>query len=340
MFFSYWTTTEPTEKMGEVLGFPQETLADWVDKYPSFRIFTDSDLGNILPTWGKALPSLFERIRLPACRSDLARLLLLYEHGGVYVDSHTATNSAVRLARVVEMLSSKEAVFFDRHDLHKQSGDIHLINSVIIGRKNSEVLKLIILKAIQNLEAHDELESLTVDHVPYNIFVLTGPWHISTVVFDRSISANCLRSEHAHNIHIEPLRPDDQSWPFKLYQNYSYRKPGKHWSERQSIERLFAPRTINPVHNPTQTEVPPAMTEQTIAAPLAATEDHRAPSPPNAITVIANCQSLPLADALALCATGITTAFIDVNFPHHPEMAARIASLAPRADELVFSVNL
>jgi hypothetical protein len=72
-----------------------------------------------------------------------------------------------------------------------------------------------------------------------------------------------------------------------------------------------------------------------LAAPAVGTR-----AAPRAITIIANCQSLPLADALALGATGITTEFIDVNFPHLPEMAAKIATLAPRGDELVFSVNL
>jgi hypothetical protein len=106
------------------------------------------------------------------------------------------------------------------------------------------------------------------------------------------------------------------------------------------------PRPPNPLIAP----IPPAspedatkMTMQTAAPPPAAAAPTPAAGPrtaPRALTVIANCQSLPLADALALGATGIETDFIDVNFPHIPEMAAKIAALAPRGDQLVFSVNL
>jgi hypothetical protein len=93
---------------------------------------------------------------------------------------------------------------------------------------------------------------------------------------------------------------------------------------------------------PAPPEDAPIMHSPPVAAPAPA-----APAPaigarlaPRAITIIANCQSLPLADALALGAQGIGTDFIDVNFPHLPDMAAKIATLAPRGDELVFSVNL
>jgi hypothetical protein len=59
------------------------------------------------------------------------------------------------------------------------------------------------------------------------------------------------------------------------------------------------------------------------------------------LTVIGNCHCLPLADALALSALGITTDFIDVNFADEPHIAAKINGLYDDSGpETVFSLNL
>ena len=54
------------------------------------------------------------------------------------------------------------------------------------------------------------------------------------------------------------------------------------------------------------------------------------------VTVVANCHCLPLADTLALCAPGLQTDFIDVNFVADPATAAKIAGI-DGGEKLVFT---
>ena len=46
---------------------------------------------------GKYFPAyleVYQRIRIPACKSDIARLVALYEWGGLYVDCHCGIRDA------------------------------------------------------------------------------------------------------------------------------------------------------------------------------------------------------------------------------------------------------
>jgi hypothetical protein len=242
MFFSYWTNAEQTSASPDSAHPLDAMVADWRSKYETFRVFTDADIVDLLSQWSPTLPALFNRIRLPACRSDLARLILLYEYGGLYVDAHVGTASAERLTDVMERLSSKELLLFDRIDQHQWDGDCHIVNYTIGARKHSAALGKVIFTAIRNLERQEAAESVTSDYVQYNIFVLTGPWNISITLFDRSDRNIRLLPEYQSLVHVEALDPQYQPWPFQPYQHYHYRKPGQHWSERQLVEPLFEPR--------------------------------------------------------------------------------------------------
>jgi hypothetical protein len=242
MFFSYWTNIAPAAEATETKTPLEQMEADWQRRYEEFRVFTDADLVVYLSKWSPTLPALFSRIRLPACRSDLARLILLHEFGGLYVDAHIATADAERLAQVVERLSSKELILFDRLDQRSWQGDCHIVNHCLGGRKGSPVLRKVILAAIRNLEKHEAAEAAAEGHVPYNVFVLTGPWNISITLFDRSSQDIRLLPEYEHFVHIEVLDRTKQPWPFQPYRYYHYREPGLHWSERQLVERLFESR--------------------------------------------------------------------------------------------------
>jgi hypothetical protein len=242
LVFSYWTNAAQASPPAEGAHPLDAMVADWRAKYEDFRIFTDADILDLLADWSPTLPALFNRIRLPACRSDLARLILLYEYGGLYVDAHVGTASAERLTNVLERLSSKEFLLFDRIDQHQWDGDSHIVNYTIGARKHSAVLGKVIFAAIRNLERQEAAEAATTNYVPYNIFVLTGPWNISITLFDRSERNIRLLPEYQSLVHVETLDPQRQPWPFQPYQHYHYRKPGQHWSERQLVEPLFERR--------------------------------------------------------------------------------------------------
>jgi hypothetical protein len=105
-------------------------------------------------------------------------------------------------------------------------------------RRNSPVLDMLIASAFQNLARHWQTEAKTRDYAPYNIFVLTGAWDISIRIINRSNKPYDTRSEFKDTVFVHRMKAEVDPG-FKLYQFYQYRKPGEHWSERQTRERLF-----------------------------------------------------------------------------------------------------
>ncbi len=199
-------------------------------------MFGDADVLPLIKS--EFLRDLYLQIRIPACKSDIARLLLLQAHGGLYVDSHVGPGNGDRLVETLIALANFEVILFEKKWERKELGDLQLMNGAMAARRNTPVLDLLIDSAFNNLDNQRKAERETPGYVPYNIFVLTGAWDISLRIFDRSIKPYKIRPRffdivflHEMNEHIDP--------GFRLYEFYGYRKPGDHWSERQSSERLF-----------------------------------------------------------------------------------------------------
>jgi FkbM family methyltransferase len=246
MLFTYWYT--PQDSANPYRGDSEEilagTLTDWRSIFPNFRIFADIDVEPLLNEINPTYLPIYRRIRIPACRADIARLVLLRGFGGMYLDPHVGTASVERLLEVIERLSEKELILFDKRDSVNAPEDRHIVNFALIARRGSMLLKALIAGAFVNLEQHESNESSSMNHVPYNVFTLTGPYNINLTLFDRIGDGLYPKAEIACALHIDSLDPKVQPWPIQPYKHYGYRKPNQHWSERQKVERLFEPRDV------------------------------------------------------------------------------------------------
>jgi hypothetical protein len=240
MIFTYWTGVEPDGKAGDTPPAIAEAVQDWRAVFPEFHIFKDRDVRRLLARRGAEQLDLFDAITIPACRADLARLLLLHEFGGLYVDAHVGTGDLAALAGVLERLSQTELVLFDKTWMHKHPGDIHIMNTVMCARRQAPAVEIMIESALRNLARQHSEEKSANGYVSYNIFVLTGAWDIQVQLFDLGINPIMLRSEFRERVWLERLTGDDRQ-PVQIYKYYAYRRPGLHWSERQKTERLFKP---------------------------------------------------------------------------------------------------
>lgn len=228
MLFTYWT--------GRPLTSPH-CAEVWQARFAQFTVFEDKDVLPLLDS--DRFRELYSRITIPACKSDIARLVLLRKFGGLYIDSHAAPSNADRLLETIEILSSVELVLFDRTYENAAFGAIHpVINGVIAGRRDAAILNLLIYSAFENLFGHARREAETPDHVAYNIFALTGAWDINLRLFDCSAQPCVVKPAFAAQVHVVKLLPGVDPG-FQLYKYYHYRIPGDHWSERQTRERLF-----------------------------------------------------------------------------------------------------
>jgi len=227
MLFTYWHNSE--------LVLPPSTPA-WRERFPDFTVFGDED---VIPLLGSdELRELYMQIGIPACKSDIARLVLLRAYGGLYIDAHAAPAEGDRLAETLDALSFYELLLFSKAWHAKAETDFNLMNTVIAARRHAPALDTLIDAVFANLVRHRQMEREKQNYVPYHLFSLTGTMVMIDCFFAPSPNGYFIRPEFEERVHLyemtSPTAPG-----FHLYQFYGYRKPGEHWSERQKHERLF-----------------------------------------------------------------------------------------------------
>ena len=227
MLFTYWTSPTLDEP---------PSVAAWRARYPEFRIFRDQD---IRPLLSPERLSVFDQIAIPACQSDIARLCLLREHGGLYVDAHAGPSEAERLAETLGALARFDLVLFCRTFMRKSPEELHLMNGAIAARRHTPLLDMLLDCAFGHLAEHKTAEEATTEHVHYTLWGMAGTWILLKCFFDLSKKPFRLKHEYEDRILIHYQESATLSPGFEMYQFYDYREPGKHWSERQKTERLF-----------------------------------------------------------------------------------------------------
>src|SRR5262249_10312582 len=128
---------------------------------------------------------LYKAIRIAAAKSDIARLLLLYEFGGLYVDCHCGIGNARELNRLILSLEQVESIFIDRakklNAAWRPPEEHCLINSIIFSRGRSNLIFMICRQAFANLNWL-RMQERNKGKVPYDIWGLSGPGLVSAMV--------------------------------------------------------------------------------------------------------------------------------------------------------------
>jgi FkbM family methyltransferase len=237
MIFTYWTGPSNLD---------QEFSDFWQAHVPEFRVFSDEDVLPIIESRHPELSLLYRRIRIPACRSDIARLILLEEFGGLYIDAHVSCPNFGCLAGLLSECGNFELGVFDVVPFRTRPGDRHICNTSLYSLKDSKYIAALINKVGGNLIGHYEREknapvaggSASADRPEYNIASLTGAWNIRMLFFEERSGALEVRKRFESSVLAIPLQNNDTS-PLGFYRHYRYRSPGTHWSERQKNEPLF-----------------------------------------------------------------------------------------------------
>ena len=228
--FSYWDKPD--------LSPVQPALDDWQSHFPEFTIFGDPDVEPIIEELLPQHLDTFRSIRIPTCKSDLALLLLLYKHGGLYVDCHCGVRDPAAIRELLASLDRWDLILYDkdRREAPRADREIYPLNSVLLARPQCRIILAAAKTAFTNLLAHRSVER---EHGfrPYHIAALSGPDIFSEVLFsDPSSSVSVLKPEWEDRIRFVQ---EGGSEPIKRYRHYGYRLPGLHWSERQKAELLF-----------------------------------------------------------------------------------------------------
>lgn len=224
MIFTFWT--------GSSIPNDATSIGAWRERYPRFAVFQDADVLPLLPS--DQVRDLYNRIKIPSCKSDLARLVLLKEHGGLYIDAHSGPSNGDNLARTIAYLARYEFIIFRWLWL----GGFTFGNGYIAARRGTPILDLLVDRAIKNLLQQKKKEDEANEYVPYQIAVLTGTQVILGTIFEPCDGSWAIRQQYKDKVlFYEMTGPDTPG--FHVANFYNYRKPGSHWSERQKVERLF-----------------------------------------------------------------------------------------------------
>lgn len=234
--FAYWDRPDHTPIA--------KTLADWQPRFAAFRVIGDAEIVPLLEQYFPEHRDTYLAIRIPQAKSDVARLLALYQWGGLYVDCHFRINEPDGVWRLIRQLNQFEAVFVDR-DLRFRKPDTHwIINGCMLARPKSNILMAAVGEALRNLERQREDEQRQ-GFVPYNIFVLTGSVVMTAAVTEPGSEQREIRRDLAGRILI--VREEELPIQRSVWKDYI--SPGSEWHVRQKTERLFAPSPLPAVQS-------------------------------------------------------------------------------------------
>ena len=197
VIFAYWNSRDHT-----LLG---EMIAAWRAHFPEFFVLGDRDILPLVERYFPMYTDLYKKIRLPAAKSDVARLLVLYEFGGVYTDCHMGIRDVDELRRLITCLNNYEAIFLDRIGsfLPRPPGEHFLVNGLIFGQRRSELFMIFARQAFANLAWQQRLEQ-QYGFVAYTISRLTGPIFTTEMVLQPGSCTRDIRSDFAGRIMIIP----------------------------------------------------------------------------------------------------------------------------------------
>ena len=253
--FTYWSGNDPHVH--------NDLVNDWRTEFPNFKIFGDADVLPLINRYFANHMALYNAIRIPTAKSDIALLLLLYEFGGLYVDCHCGIRVASEVRALLSLLFEHDAIFIDRQlSQEPRPLEEHLvINSIMFSRPRFDLILRMCRQAFSNFarQRHQEHRD---GFVPYDIWSLSGPSLVTTMLLEPASFNRDIRWDYEGRVKI--IREENAPIVRDRYRDYS--TPGQHWSERQKVELLFCSGWQN------LGGLPPALSTEDLDRALAAAE--------------------------------------------------------------------
>lgn len=229
--FAYWDGQDRTPLEG--------FAAEWSAGFPRFQIFGDEEVLPLLERHFPEYVELYQRIRIPTARSDIARLLLLFEHGGFYVDCHIGKVDVASLQQLLTSLDQHELILVERstRDGEFLPGARTVVNGAVFARPRSDLFHVVCRRALKNLTWHEAQEHVR-GPVAYSIWFVCGTWTFNAVLLEAACLFREVREPYRGRIHV--IKEDDA--PFERNVHRTFGLGDDHWSVREKSELLFTPR--------------------------------------------------------------------------------------------------
>jgi len=154
---------------------PQQVI-DNVNSYiklnPGFRVVlaNDADVIRYAETY-PILIDLFQRATIASLKSDIARMVLLNEEGGAWVDCNTTLQDKKAIPKIFR---GCEKFRFGFTVLPNERFDLK--SSFMISEAKTELAEMIIEQMTKKLSEHYEYEKASANFVPYNLYIWVPPF--------------------------------------------------------------------------------------------------------------------------------------------------------------------
>ncbi len=185
-------------------------------------ITDDSNILDLAETEFPHIVSLFKKITIPTCKSDIFRLLYLYYYGGIYIDCNTTP-----IKSFDDFYEKNKCLDFIISFNYKNND----FSTRILFSKPKTTILFNVLNIIQrNLLDLYNKEQLSNEIVPYNILILTG-----TFPFYEFLGRN--NSNNVSNVgYFDDNSDIIKHYGCKLLSHIDFRL---HWSNLQKNQKLF-----------------------------------------------------------------------------------------------------
>jgi len=246
--FAYWNGSQTI--------FDSAFFKQWSNAVPDFKVFSKSEVAEVLRIHASEYVELFLDLAIPASQSDICRFVMAYELGGLYTDCHFGFEDAGALRSFMQDCPSHGVVAVENRlfrDIRPADHPLLISGFMFAQRRHPLMLDALFL-ACENLARHRHREA-TEGHVEYDIWKLCGPWVLNVAAFENveqdapdprftswpKDSYPVLKSKYSETIKI--VREEDLPVQRNMFKNF-YQNPGTHWSERQISENLFRSTTL------------------------------------------------------------------------------------------------
>jgi hypothetical protein len=241
--FFYWDNETPDAVLRNVENF-SKSLRDI-----EVILLTDSTLHQFSEVFPDVV-DLIPQISLPSTRSDLVRLMALYQYGGMWLDSNTTLIDPAKLEGMFDVYSRFQFVI-----TVMENSRFDLKTSALMAQSGSTLAFKSIEKTMENLHRHFELEKKTSEYVPYNMFMFTAPviWtgmigytfddefrNQVALTFQQNPKTLTLDLPKFEEYGVALMKVDEIVEFYGCNMDHHHEENfHNHWSERQKSQRLF-----------------------------------------------------------------------------------------------------
>jgi hypothetical protein len=208
-------------------------MKSWTEFHPHYghRLWNLEEIRALAEEFDPGILSAIDVCAFPAMKADIARLMIMYLRGGIYVDLKlrclTPFIDEYRDCKLVLVEHLKmENVTYNR--------DRHLNNSFIIAEPRHEFIRRALEDCVRNVEARSDA----------GVWNTTGAMVLMRLQ-DEFLPKDFGRFENGVGV----IRQSAAYWKLFSVCGGAYNRPGRHWHEREKVESIYTDCDIRYVWN-------------------------------------------------------------------------------------------